>query len=71
MNLVVANRNSVVYTKACAFEPISSPEVGDAFSFNTMGELRTPFSEIEIQKKLTKKKQRWVSPSLKCLRRNI
>lgn len=65
MNLTVGIRNSIVYTKACAFEPISSCEGEDAFSFDTMEGLRTPFSEIEIQKQSTKKKQRLVSPSLK------
>lgn len=58
MKLAVGIRNSVVYTKTCEFEPISSPEGGDAFSFNTTGWLRTPFSEKEIQKKLTKEKQK-------------
>lgn len=71
MNLAVGIRNSIVYTKACAFKPISSPEGGDAFLFDTVGGIRTPLSEIEIQKKSTKEKQRSVSPSLKCLSRNI
>lgn len=48
MNLAVGIRNSIVYAKPCAFESISSPEVGDAFSFDTMGGLQTPFSEKEI-----------------------
>lgn len=56
MNLAIGIRNSIVYTKSCAFEPISSPEGGDAFLFDTVGGIRTPFSEIEIQKKINKGK---------------
>lgn len=58
MNLAVGIRNSIVYTKSCAFEPISSPEGGDAFLFDTVGGIPTPLSEIEIQNKNQQRKSR-------------